>query len=224
MIAPVGCVIPALDAGHTLEAVTAGLRRALRGVVIIAVDDGSRDDTCAIAARCCDLVIAFDVNRGKGVALQAGIAAALAGGARAILTIDADGQHDPRYAPLLIRALDDADVAVGTRAREAGAMPWRRRVTNRLAGAAVGRIIGSRIADAQCGYRALRRDVVERVHAAGERYEYEMDFLIQAALAGFRIASVPVPTLYGAPSHFRDLRDSARVVRTIWRYRAGVPG
>jgi hypothetical protein len=60
------------------------------------------------------------------------------------------------------------------------------------------------------------------VAARGDRYEYETDFLIQAVRAGYRIAAVPVATIYGAPSHFGAIRDSARVVRTIWRYRAGV--
>ena len=74
--------------------------------------------------------------------------------------------------------------------------------------------------DAQSGYRAMRRDVLERVHATGDRYEYETEFLIEAARAGYRIASVGVPTMYGAPSHFRAWNDSMRVVRAIWRHRA----
>ena len=55
---------------------------------------------------------------------------------------------------------------------------------------------------------------------SGDRYEYETEFLIGAARAGYRIASVGVPTVYGAPSHFRTWNDSMRVVRTIWRHRA----
>jgi hypothetical protein len=77
------------------------------------------------------------------------------------------------------------------------------------------------VADSQSGFRAIRRAVLELVEAQGDRYEYETDFLIQAGRAGFRIAAVPIDTLYGAPSHFRTFRDSTRVVRTIWRHRAG---
>jgi dolichol-phosphate mannosyltransferase len=94
-------------------------------------------------------------------------------------------------------------------------------MTNALASAAVGAIIGTRVSDAQSGYRAIRRSVIEAVEAAGDRYEYETEFLIAAARAGFRIANVPVATHYGAPSHFRSVRDSARVVGAIWRHRAG---
>jgi hypothetical protein len=67
----------------------------------------------------------------------------------------------------------------------------------------------------------MRRAVLDGIAAPGDRYEFETEFLIAAARAGFRIAAVPVATRYGAPSHFRGLRDSARVVRAIWRHRAG---
>jgi glycosyltransferase involved in cell wall biosynthesis len=217
----VACVIPALDAADSLPAVARGLRAALPGAVLIAVDDGSRDETLAVARSACDEALALGTNRGKGFALRAGIAAALAGGAAAVVTIDADGQHDPRSAGLLLGALENADLVIGARSHERGAMPWRRRLTNALASAAIGSITGGGLGDTQSGYRAIRRDVLESVRAVGDRYEYETDFLIRAAHAGFRIATVPVRTIYGAPSHFRTLSDSARVVRTIWRHRRG---
>ena len=212
------CVIPAFNAEATLPAVSDGLRRSLPHAVVLAVDDGSADATADIARGCCDAVIRFEHNRGKGAALRAGIHEALARGAEVVLTIDADGQHDPMCAPLLVDALHEADLAIGARARH-GAMPLGRRLTNRLASAAVGAITGAVVADAQSGFRAMRRDVLVAVHATGDRYEYETDFLIRALRAGFRVAAVPVPTVYGAPSHFRGLRDSARVVRAIWHHR-----
>jgi len=221
VIAPIACVIPALDAAPTLGQVVGALRDALPGASIIVVDDGSRDDTHAVARACADTVMRFERNRGKGAALRAGASAALAQGARAVVTVDADGQHDPAFAPGLVAALDEADLAVGTRARAAGAMPVGRRLTNALASRAVGAIVGGPVPDAQCGFRAMRRGVLETVHAPGDRYEFETEFLIRAARSGFTIVAVPVPTMYGAPSHFRALRDSARVVRAIWRHRAG---
>ena len=221
MIAPIACVIPALDAAPTLGQVVGALRDALPGASIIVVDDGSRDDTHAVARACADTVMRFERNRGKGAALRAGASAALAQGARAVVTVDADGQHDPASAPRLVAALDEADLAVGTRARGGGVMPVGRRVTNALASRAVGAIVGATVPDPQCGFRAMRRAVLETVHAPGDRYEFETEFLIRAARSGFTIVAIPVPTMYGAPSHFRALRDSARVVRAIWRHRAG---
>jgi glycosyltransferase involved in cell wall biosynthesis len=218
--AGVACILPAYNAGATLASVAAGLRAALPHARLIAVDDGSTDDTHAVACGCCDDVVRLSTNRGKGAALRAGIEVALRSDAWAAATIDADGQHDPARAPALFAALAGADVAIGVRARTRGAMPFGRRVTNALASAAVGAIVGSAVPDAQSGYRAMRRAVLERVRASGDRYEYETEFLIAAARAGFRITAVPVPTVYGARSHFRAVGDSLRVVRTIWRHRA----
>ncbi len=216
----VACLIPAYNVANTLGAVAAGLRRALPSGWLIAIDDGSTDNTHAVAIACCDEVVTIPSNRGKGAALRAGIAAALRGECWAAITIDADGQHDPVRAPVLIAALADADIAIGARARTPGGMPFGRRVTNALASAAVGAIVGLPVPDAQSGYRAVRRRVLERVQADGNRYEYETAFLINAARAGYRITAVAVPTTYGAPSHFRAVSDSLRVVRTIWRHRA----
>lgn len=216
----VACVIPAYDAAATLEGVVRGLRRALPGALLIAVDDGSLDATHDVAAGCCDRAVRFPANRGKGAALRAGFDVAHAECVHAVITIDADGQHDPARAPALLAALADADIVIGTRARTRGAMPLGRRVTNALASAAVGAIVGVSVPDAQSGYRAIRRAVLDHVAANGDRYEYETELLIAAARAGYRIASVGVPTTYGAPSHFRAWGDSMRVVRAIWRQRA----
>lgn len=217
----VGCVIPALDAAPTLGALLLRLRGALPRASIVVVDDGSVDATSSVARDRCDVLLRFPENRGKGAALRAGIAEALARGADAVLTIDADGQHPPEAAPSLVEELARADMVIGTRSRQESAMPLRRRVTNALASAAVGAIIGSPVADSQSGFRAIRRSVLDAVTGEGDRYEFETDFLIQAGRAGFRIRSVPIATMYGTPSHFRSFRDSTRVVRTIWRHRAG---
>lgn len=217
----VACVIPALDAAATLGALAGRLRRVLPRASIVVVDDGSADSTSEVARSACDVLVRFPVNRGKGAALRAGIAAALERGADAVVTIDADGQHPPEAAPSLVAALAIADIAIGARSRRDGAMPLGRRMSNALASAAVGAIIGRSMADSQSGYRAMRREVLEAVTARGDRYEYETDFLIRAGRAGFRIQPVPIATVYGAPSHFRAFRDSTRVVRTIWRHRGG---
>ncbi|HWJ24415.1 MAG TPA: glycosyltransferase family 2 protein [Gemmatimonadaceae bacterium] len=217
----VAVVIPAYQAAATLSAVVDGLRRALADAFVIAVDDGSTDDTHSVASQVCDEVLRFERNRGKGAALRAGIGAALRLGANAVVTIDADGQHDPVYAPALVTALAAADVAIGARARRGTTMPLSRRATNALSARAMSACAGSPIGDAQSGYRAMRRSVLEAVDARGDRYEYETDFLLRAGRLGYRIVDVPVSTLYGPPSHFRLVPDALLVMRSIWRHRAG---
>jgi glycosyltransferase involved in cell wall biosynthesis len=218
----VACVVPAYCAAGTLGEVLGRLRLALAGARIIVVDDGSSDATAVIARDLADHTIRLEANRGKGAALRAGFDEALRGSHDAIVTLDADGQHDPAFAPALLRELARFDVVLGNRARAGSSMPLRRRMTNAMASLAIARVTGVRLRDTQSGFRAMRRAVIEQVRAAGDRYEFETDFLIRAARAGFRLGHVGIPTVYGTASHFRGVSDSARIVRAIWAHRRPV--
>ena len=219
----VACVIPALNAAPTLPGVIAGLRESLPGSHIAVVDDGSTDGTHAVAEPVVDATIRFARNRGKGAALRAGFTAALDRGAEVVLTIDADGQHDAAFAPALVEALTTADLAIGARDRRSRAMPAGRRLTHRLSAVVVGRCIGRTVDDAQSGYRAVRAAVLQHVSPRGDRYEFETEFLILAGRRGYHIAYVPISTRYPAvvPSQFRPVRDSVRIVGTLWRFATG---
>jgi glycosyltransferase involved in cell wall biosynthesis len=215
----VACVIPAYRAADTLEHVVCALRAVLPDARVIVVDDGSPDVTAAVADAVADRAIHLSSNHGKGAALRAGFADVLLGGEDVALTLDADGQHDPASAPALLAAIADHDVVIGQRERSGSRMPLGRRMTNTMSSLAIAHVAGIRLVDTQSGYRAIRRRVLEQVDARGDRYEFETDFLIRAARAGFRVANVAIPTVYGAPSHFRGMRDSARIVRAIWAHR-----
>jgi glycosyltransferase involved in cell wall biosynthesis len=193
---------------------------------LVVVDDGSTDDTGAVAARAGGLVIRHERNAGKGAALAIGIARALADGAAAILTLDADGQHPPEALPLLLAQLAEpgVDLVLGSRARS-GAMPVPRRVTNWLSATIASRVAGVPIPDAQTGLRAFTRrlaaDVTPRI-GRYTRYEYEAAFLLAALRAGYGVRSVTIPTIYdGQSSHFRSVADGWRVARVFARYLLG---
>ncbi|HEU4333401.1 MAG TPA: glycosyltransferase family 2 protein [Candidatus Eisenbacteria bacterium] len=212
-------VIPAKDAAGTVGEVVLGLRRVLPDLEVLVVDDGSGDETGARAREAGARVERHDVNRGKGAALQTGFDAAVAAGAEAVLALDADGQHDPASAPGLLAALEHADVVVGTRNADRRGMPWLRKATNDVTSWWVSRLAGQRIEDSQSGYRAIRAEVIRRVRPASTRFEYESEFLVAAARAGFRVGSAPIPTLYNAPgSHIHPLRDTIRFIRFVWRH------
>jgi len=217
------CIVPAFNAEPTVAAVVSGLRAAVPTALLVVIDDGSNDETYGAARPLADTTVRFARNCGKGAALRAGFGVAIARGADVVLTIDADGQHDPRSAPALIESLSNADLAIGARDPRRGRMPAGRRLTNRLSAAAVGRCIGRAVADAQSGYRAIRSEVIAKVRPRGDRYEFETEFLILAGRLGARITFVPIPTIYPAivPSHFRAVRDSARIVSTLWRFGMG---
>jgi glycosyltransferase involved in cell wall biosynthesis len=136
-----------------------------------------------------------------------------------ILTLDADGQHPPAEIPRLVAPIlnGQADLVLGARNRSAG-MPISRRFTNWLSASLASRIGGQRVRDAQTGFRAFTSEVAQRVRSDGDRYEYEANFLLDALRAGFRVASVEVPTIYGPRSHFRSWADTWRMARAFARH------
>jgi glycosyltransferase involved in cell wall biosynthesis len=215
-------VLPALNAEGSVSAVVKGLRKSLPSAYVIGINDGSIDGTPALLRSICDKVIDFPTNRGKGVALRAGFDAALAADCTEVLTIDSDGQHDPSFAPSILEALTTCHIAIGTRDLGGEQMPRHRRVANFLSTTATRLVSGGAVSDSQSGFRGIRREVLNEIHATGDRYEFETDFIIRAAHAGFCITNVPISTIYGAPSYFREVRDAARVVGVLWSHRAGV--
>ncbi len=222
MIEPLVVIVPAYNAEPSLAKVVKDVRRNLPGAWIIGVDDGSTDGSRQLLRTVADETIEFDQNRGKGAALRAGFDAAVRKGAAAVLTIDSDGQHDAAFAPAIVGALDRADIVIGTRDLSGKAVPRHRRIANMISSAATRAVSGGKVRDSQSGYRAMKADVLRMVHGEGDRYEFETDFIIRAARAGFTTVNVPISTIYGSPSYFREFRDAWLVIKVLWRHRAGV--
>jgi glycosyltransferase involved in cell wall biosynthesis len=212
----VAVVIPAYQAAATIGDVISRALEVLPDANVIVVDDGSSDGTGDRGLGTGAIVVTHPRNRGKGVALRSGIARACADGAEAIVTIDADGQHPAAEIARLLQPIADgaADLVLGARART-GTMPVSRRLTNWLSATLASRIGRQTVRDAQTGFRAFTRALAERVRPSGERYEFEANFLLEALRAGYRVTSVEVPTIYGAPSHFRYFGDTWRMARAF---------
>lgn len=216
----VGVVIPAFQAAATIGDVVTRTRSAVPAAEIIVVDDGSRDGTWEEGRGTGATLVMHPRNRGKGNALRTGIAKACALGASIIVTIDADGQHPPEEIPRLLSPIAEGRAALVLGARQRNrAMPLSRRFTNWLSASLASRIGGQQVRDAQTGFRAFTRELAERVQPVGDRYEFEANFLLDALRAGYRVASVDVPTIYGAVarSHFRAWGDSWRMARAFAR-------
>jgi glycosyltransferase involved in cell wall biosynthesis len=222
LIEPLVVIVPAYNAEATLANVVKGVRRNLPRALIIGVDDGSTDGSRKLLRTVADETIEFDVNQGKGAALRAAFAKALEKGAGAVLTIDSDGQHDPAFAPDIVRALDRADIVIGTRDLSGAHVPKHRRIANMISSAATRAVSGGKVRDSQSGYRAMKAEVLRKVDAKGDRYEFETDFIIRAARSGFTTVNVPISTIYGSPSYFREFRDAWLVIKVLWRHKAGI--
>jgi len=213
-------VIPAHDEAPRISAVVAA---ASEHVPVIVVDDGSTDATAERAREAGADVIEQRPNQGKGMALRTGFRRAIAGGADAILTLDADGQHDPAEIPRLLAAWasrPQPDLVVGR--RSFGSMPPIRRLSNELGRIAFSWAVGRPIPDNQSGYRLVSRRLAEATLASDEPgFAFEVEQITTCIRMAGDISWVPIRTIYaGAPSHIRPiahLREFIRIVRQARR-------
>lgn len=191
---------------------------------VIVVDDGSTDATADRARAAGATVIEHRPNQGKGAALRAGFRHALADDAvEAILTLDADGQHDPAEIPTFLEAWAAApqpDLVIGR--RNFRAMPPARRLSNVVGGRAFSWAVGREIPDNQSGYRLVSRRLAVATLASDEPgFAFEVEQITTCIRMGGDIGWVPIRTIYaGAPSHIRPLahlREFIRIVRQARR-------
>lgn len=187
-------VIPALNERGRIGPVVQRVRAQLEADVLV-VDDGSTDTTAAEAMEAGARVARHATNLGYGSALQTGYRFALRHGYDAVLQLDADGQHDPESIPVLLTALDGADVVVGS--RFLGASTYRasfaRRVGMKLFGLIGGALSGRRLTDPTSGFQAISRAAL--TFYAHERFptDYpDADVLAMVARSGLRLVEVPV--------------------------------
>lgn len=219
-------VIPALDAQATIGPVVAAARRHVSRVIV--VDDGSGDGTGAGARQAGAEVIRHPANLGKGAALTTAFDHLLAenrSGAsdvEAVITLDADGQHDPDDIPAFVDLYrrERPAIIVGSRDRYFAGMWGPRRAMNRFSSASLRFFTGADLPDSQSGFRLYDAGFLEGLRLAGRRYEAEMEALMQATALGLPIASVPIRLRVvdgRATSHYRPLRDTFRIVGTVLR-------
>jgi glycosyltransferase involved in cell wall biosynthesis len=162
------------------------------------VDDGSADDTSAVARAAGARVVRLPFNLGAGVAAQTGYKLAVREGYACVVQLDADGQHEPADIPKLLAVIErgDAEVAIGSRFLD-GATTYRpgalRRVGMGLFGFLAWMLTGVRFSDVTSGFRAFSGDVVRFVATEWYPTDYaDADVLITLRRAGFRLRDVPV--------------------------------
>ncbi len=211
------CVlIPAFNVAAAIEPLVRAVRAA--GFPVCVVNDGSTDDTGSCAAAAGAEVIQHLVNQGKGRAVIDGFRHIVEQRYDAVIVMDGDGQHDPADLPAFVRVAEssDVDVIVGNRMDDAAGMPLVRRVTNRAMSAILSALCRCRIPDSQCGYRLVRRRLLETITLSSARYDIESELLLKAAWKGGRVASVPIRTIYQhQKSHIHPVRDTVRFIRLL---------
>jgi glycosyltransferase involved in cell wall biosynthesis len=193
------------------------VRRAKARVPVVVVNDGSTDRTLDQARAAGAILIDQQPNQGKGAALQRGFRWALQQGVKAVITLDADGQHDPDEIPVFLERYraTTPDLIIGE--RDFTQMPMVRRISNTLGRRAFSWAMGQRVRDNQSGYRLLSRRLMESVLASGERgFEFEMDMIVVCVRNGWGLDGVPIRTIYAdEKSNIKPLQHVIQFFRMV---------
>lgn len=178
-----------------------GLARFMPRVVV--VDDGSDDETAALACDAGAAVVRHAINLGQGAALQTGIEYALRQGAEYICTFDADGQHDPATIDEMLAPLasGQAQVALGSRfLGSAEGMGFARHVVLKAALAFTRVQTGLRLTDTHNGLRAFTREAAEAIDLRHAGMAHASEILAQIARCKLRYVEIPTTVRYSAYS------------------------
>lgn len=212
-------VIPAYNEALQLDKLLDQLKE--KNLSTLVVDDGSSDATYKVAKAKADLVLQNEKNLGKGLSLNKAISHLLNNKQFDYLIImDADGQHSPEDINSFIKeAEQDSCFVVGNRMDNPTGMPRLRIITNKLMSWLISKITGQYIPDTQCGFRMIKRKVLENIAIKAKKFEIESEILIKAANLGFAIKSLPVRTIYfeNPQSKIRPFRDTLRFIKFISR-------
>jgi len=208
-------VMPAYNASRTLRMTYEELPKEHVHLVIL-VDDGSTDDTIAIARELNLEVFVHDRNYGYGANQKTCYTEALKAGADIVVMVHPDYQYDPTLVPKIIQPIVDgeADLVLGSRLKEGSAlqqgMPWWKYISNRFLTWLENKSFGLNHSEYHTGYRAFHRSVLETVNYAmnSDGFVFDQDIIAQTVEAGFRIAEIAVPTRYFAEASSASLMQS----------------
>lgn len=218
----VGIIIPSYNVEENLGDILATTQSYILPKYIWVINDGSIDETRAIAKRIGVNLVEHPLNLGKGAALQSGFQAVLKSDCEYLITMDGDGQHDPHCIPEFIRTQqrNACDIVLGKREFNPSVMPVDRILSNRLSSLLVSWACGARIPDSQCGFRLFKTDLFKNMSLKTTHYDTETEILLNVLKKHHtRIAFCSVPTLYNAKlSHINRIIDSIRFCKLLFRH------
>lgn len=208
--------IPVFNNSATVTAVAQECRSLVRNVVV--VDDGSTDANVSLLLSGLDVVLLkHEKNLGKGRALLTASRYVEQQGGSYMITIDADGQHDPGDLQKIISLMNEEEpsIIIGSRNFDTDHVPWSSRFGRSFANFWLRVETGKSVDDCQSGFRAYPVSYLNRLRFKGERYDFEAEVLAKAAWAGLKLKTVPVKVKYPRPeerlSSFKPILDNLRL-------------
>lgn len=211
-------VIPSFNVERTIFEVINKTSHFIQNSHVIIVDDGSLDQTATIARKKGSVVLQNGVNCGKGYSLKRGFQYAINSGFEAIITLDGDLQHDPLEIPKFISRFREtnADLILGDRSFDFSTMPLDRRFSNKMTSLMISLLTGQRVRDSQNGYRLIKTEILKSINLVSNRYETESELLVKTLLHGYKIANVPIKTIYNdQQSHIHRFIDTLRFLKVV---------
>ncbi|HZY93722.1 MAG TPA: glycosyltransferase family 2 protein [Candidatus Bathyarchaeia archaeon] len=226
--------IPAYDEEKTIARVILTARPYVDKIIVC--DDGSHDMTAKIAESLGAIVIRHSNNMGKGATLRTLFRTCLESGAKVIVTIDGDGQHDPAEIPVVVKPVLEgtADISIGARLHGKNEIPFHRRVGNQFLNYLTN--IGNgdgKIGDTQSGFRAYSRRAIEEIGVRENGMGVDSQILLDAKKGKLRIAESMISVKYGGEtSTHHPARHLGDVLLSLIKYAAeerplmllGLPG
>jgi glycosyltransferase involved in cell wall biosynthesis len=209
-------VLPAKNEAEGLRRTLPALRRQVPDAQIIVVDDGSTDETAAVAAEHGATVLVAPYSMGNGAAIKRGARAA---SGEVIVFMDADGQHDPACIPRLLARLEQGyDMVVGAR-NWSGQAGVSRGAANAFYNWLATRMTGSQVKDLTSGFRAVRADKFrEFLHLLPNGFSYPTTSTMAFFRSAYAVAYEPIPVAKRiGKSHLRPLRDGVRFLLIIFK-------
>ena len=218
-------LVPAYNESLTIREIVQASRAHL-GLVIV-IDDGSTDGTAALLSDLDVRVVRHQKNLGKGHRLVEGMELALNEGCGQVITLDADGQHDPQDIPEFLECAkrNPGDLVLGDRSAQFGLIPRKRAWAIRFGNFFISWACIRRISDAQCGMRlyptSISNDLKISQNQIG-RFKFETAVLLHAAEAGIGFTTVSVDARYEGfvkrPSNFRPIIDFLKIFALVARF------
>ena len=181
-------VIPAFNEERTIAGVVHESAKHVDSVIV--VDDGSTDQTAACARLAGAIVLSHAITCGAGASTMTGILAARKSGAEIVVTIDADGQHDPGDIPKLLKPILDGqvDVVIGTRfAGPRVSIPLVRRIFNGLGNIFTFIVTGKYVSDSQSGLKALGPAAVAKIDLHLSGFEFCSEIIREVVQHKWRV-------------------------------------
>ncbi len=212
----IAVLIPAHNEAKAIGPLVESVR--LLGFDVIVIDDGSVDGTGDLACASGAVLLRTPARRGKGGALRQGFDYSVAQGYEAVILMDGDGQHAPSDLAAFTRCYGQthADIISGNRMANPQGMPLLRLLTNHFMSWLISLFCRQPVPDTQCGFRFIKTDVLRAISIECSGFEIETEILIKASKKGFKVASVPIQSIYRDEiSKIKPVKDTLRFIRFI---------